>query len=106
MMSKHIIKYEWNDGVKLKRYEIITWCGAKPQPWMFQDAQHAIISIEKDSYVLPCKNCIKAILRVLTAENNEIKPLEYDGTNNPVTAMDLILKKQKKYEESKNEKSN
>lgn len=106
MMSKHIVKYEWNDGVKLKDYEIVTWCGEKPQHWMFLDAQHAILSIEQGSYVLPCKKCIEAILNVIGSVDESIKPLEYDGTNKPVTAMDLILTKQRMYEESKNEKSN
>ncbi|BBK09322.1 hypothetical protein [Klebsiella phage 05F01] len=107
MMSKHIIKYDWINGVKLKHHEIITWCGAEPG-WLFQDAQHAILSVEQGSRVLPCKECMKSILEVLISGlgGDEIKPLEYDGTNKPVTAMDLILKKQKTYEESKNEKSN
>ncbi len=42
-MRKHIIKYEYRDGVKLARHEIETWCGHAPQfsDWLFQDAQHA-----------------------------------------------------------------
>lgn len=30
-----------------------------------------------------------------------LKPLEYHGTNKPYTAMDLIINKQKQYEEEK-----
>lgn len=63
-MCKHIIKYEYRDGVKLANHEIETWCGHAPQfsDWLFQDAQHAILSIEQESRIQPCKRCIKAII--------------------------------------------
>ena len=68
-MTKHIIKYEYRDGVKLAKHEVETWCGYVPQfsDWLFQDAQHAILSIEQESRIQPCKRCIKAIIK--TAED-------------------------------------
>lgn len=65
-MKKHIIKYEYRDGVKLARHEIETWCGYAPQfsDWLFQDAQHAILSVEHESLNQPCKRCIKAIIKI------------------------------------------
>lgn len=68
-MSKHIIKYEYRDGVKLAKHEIEIWCGHSPKfaEWLFQDAQHAILSIEQESRIQPCKRCLKAIIN--TAEN-------------------------------------
>ena len=68
-MTKHIIKYEYRDGVKLARHEIETWCGYAPQfsDWLFRDAQHAILGIEQESRIQPCKRCIKAIIK--TAED-------------------------------------
>jgi hypothetical protein len=48
MMSKHVIKYEYRDGKRLARHDVETWCGHSPKfsEWLFQDAQHAILSIE------------------------------------------------------------
>ncbi|MCE1968218.1 hypothetical protein LWT90_21835 [Enterobacter hormaechei] len=50
-MRKHIIKYEYCNGVKLAKHEIETWCGYAPQfsDWLFLDAQHALLSIEQGS---------------------------------------------------------
>ncbi|HHA1204606.1 hypothetical protein V6183_04145 [Enterobacter hormaechei] len=64
-MSKHIIKYEYRDGVKLAKPEIETWCGHAPKfsDWLFQDAQHALLSIEQGSLQVPCKNCLAAIIK-------------------------------------------
>lgn len=67
-MAKHIIKYDYRDGVKLPKNEVEIWCGYTPKSsdWLFQDAQHAILSIEQESRIQPCKRCIKAIIN--TAE--------------------------------------
>ena len=48
---RHIIKYDWRDGVKLTPHQIETWCGHQPKcgEWLFQDAQHALLSIEQGS---------------------------------------------------------
>ncbi|MDF3570895.1 hypothetical protein [Enterobacter cloacae] len=69
-MSKHIIKYDHRDGVKLAKHETETWCGHKPQfsDWLFQDAQHALLSIEQGSLLVPCKKCLKAIVKVAQQE--------------------------------------
>ncbi|WP_227136711.1 hypothetical protein [Kosakonia radicincitans] len=65
-MKNHIIKYDHRDGVKLSKHEIETWCGHKPKvaDWLFQDAQHAILSIEQHSDVAPCSECLKAIIKM------------------------------------------
>jgi len=62
---RHIIKYDWKDGVKLPRCEIQLWCGHKPGygEWLFQDAQHALLSIEQGSLQVPCKRCLAAIIK-------------------------------------------
>ncbi|MCS3490500.1 hypothetical protein [Enterobacter sp. SLBN-59] len=64
-MSKHIIKYDHHDGVKLSKHETETWCGHAPQfsDWLFQDAQHALLSIEQGSLQVPCKKCLAAIIK-------------------------------------------
>ncbi|XYV36921.1 hypothetical protein ACQCOG_17305 [Escherichia coli] len=64
-VSKHIIKYDYRDGAKLAKHEMETWCGHVPQfsDWLFQDAQHALLSIEQGSFQVPCKNCLAAIIK-------------------------------------------
>lgn len=64
-MSKHIIKYDYRDGVKLAKHEIKTWCGHAPQfsDWLFQDAQHALLITEHGSLQVPCKKCLAAIIK-------------------------------------------
>lgn len=64
-MSKHVIKYEYRDGKRLARHDVETWCGHIPKfaEWLFQDAQHAILSIEQGLLNQPCKQCIKAIIK-------------------------------------------
>lgn len=64
-MSKHIIKYDYREGVKLAKYEIQTWCGAQLETfdWTFMDAQHALLSIEQGSLIVPCKNCLAVIIK-------------------------------------------
>lgn len=71
-MSKHIIKYDHRDGVKLSKHETETWCGHAPQfsDWLFQDAQHALLSIEQGSLQVPCKKCLAAIIKAA----QEVKP--------------------------------
>jgi hypothetical protein len=64
-MSRHIIKYRYDDGVKLTNP--ILWCGRKSKhEWMFENADHAALSVEGS--VQPCKNCIKAIIKQLEKE--------------------------------------
>lgn len=69
-MSKHIIKYDYREGVKLVKHEIETWCGHAPQfsDWLFQDSQHALLSIEQGSLIVPCKNCLAAIIKTAKQE--------------------------------------
>lgn len=70
-MSKHIIKYDYRDGAKLAKHEIETWCGHVPQfsDWLFQDAQHALLSIEQGTLLVPCKNCLAAIVKTAQGVN-------------------------------------
>ena len=62
---RHIIKYDWKDGVKLPPHQTETWCGHQPKcgEWLFQDAQHALLSIEQGSLQVPCKRCLAAIIK-------------------------------------------
>lgn len=67
-MSTHcVIKYDHDDGVKLKRP--VLWCGSeKYDPWLFQDAQHAALSLERGQLVFPCEQCRNAIIKALKGE--------------------------------------
>ncbi|EOW7592847.1 hypothetical protein ACOE72_000784 [Escherichia coli] len=64
-MPKHIIKFAYRDGVKLLPHQVETWCGHQPIQfeWLFQDAQHALLSIEQGTLLVPCKNCLAAIIK-------------------------------------------
>ncbi|MGM5670077.1 hypothetical protein [Enterobacter cloacae] len=64
---KHIIKFPLENNKKE------SWCGAviSPTEWAFEDAQHALLSIEQGSLVQPCKECLKAIVKVA---QQEVKP--------------------------------
>ena len=65
-MIKHVIKYEYDDGEKLKKP--ILWCGreATGMDFYFQDAQHVALAV--CGSIQPCKNCIKAIIKELQKE--------------------------------------
>lgn len=60
-MGNHIIKFEYNDGVKLKNP--ITWCGGEPGNWNFLDAQHALLTVDKQSCIDACEKCLSALIR-------------------------------------------
>lgn len=78
-MFNHIIKYDYRDGVKLAKHEIETWCGYKPKfsDWLFQDAQHALLVMEQGGRIIPCKNCLKNIIR--TASNHDASADDSEG---------------------------
>lgn len=61
---KHIIKFPLENNKK------DSWCGAviSPTEWALEDAQHALLSIEQGSLVQPCKECLKAIVKVAQQE--------------------------------------
>lgn len=65
-MSKHVIKYEYHEGTKLKKP--VLWCGGKANSfdWYFQDAQHVALAVGGST--APCKNCIRAVIRQLQKE--------------------------------------
>jgi hypothetical protein len=64
-MSRHVIKYKYNDGVKLKKPE--AWCGKLlDNNFAFQDAQH--VALAAGGSIQPCKNCIKKIIKALEVE--------------------------------------
>ena len=65
-MSRHVIKFEYDDGKKLS--VPILWCGRKSNgcDWYFQDAQHVALAV--GGSIQPCKNCIKAIIKELEKE--------------------------------------
>ncbi len=62
-MSRHVIKYEYKDGVKLIVPEL--WCGKEERAY-FKDAQH--VALAAGGSIAPCKNCIKAIIKQLSKE--------------------------------------
>ena len=66
MTATHVIKYEYHDGVKLKKP--ILWCGTEYiyKPWCFTDTHHVALAV--GGSVQPCKNCIKAIIKELEKE--------------------------------------
>lgn len=57
----HVSIVQHEDGKELPYFKQKTYCGAKPEPWMFQGAGHAILAISNQSYTQPCPECIKAI---------------------------------------------
>jgi hypothetical protein len=65
-MSRHVIKFEYDNGVKLDRP--ILWCKKdyNPHQFVFNDAQHVALSV--GGSIQPCKNCIKAIIKELSKE--------------------------------------
>lgn len=58
---KHIIKYEYEEGEKLKTPAL--WCGAdaRRSNWHFNDAQHAALTVENGGRLVPCKACCDAV---------------------------------------------
>ena len=65
MKRNHIIKYEYEDGVKLKYPSV--WCGEEVKyDWMFQDAQHAALA--STGGIPQCKKCLKAIIKALSEQ--------------------------------------
>ncbi|MFT6988174.1 MAG: hypothetical protein ACJASL_000134 [Paraglaciecola sp.] len=65
-MSRHVIKFEYDNGVKLDRPTL--WCKKdyNPHQFVFNDAQHVALSV--GGSIQPCKNCIKAIIKELSKE--------------------------------------
>ena len=65
-MSRHVIKFEYCDGVKLVLPEV--WCGRKITgfDFMFNDAQH--VALAAGGSIQPCKSCIEAIISELKKE--------------------------------------
>jgi len=65
-MERHVIKFEYEDGVKLAIP--IVWCGktVSGMEFMFQDAQHVALAV--GGSIEPCANCIKAIISELQKE--------------------------------------
>ena len=65
-----VIKYDHDDGVKLRQAKIVTWCGKKPTRWMFEDAQHAAFSV-MHSRISVCRSCRKNIKDALDGKLEE-----------------------------------
>lgn len=65
-MSKHVIKFNHFDGMKL--IKPILWCGRKAKVFdtEFLDVDHVALAV--GGSVQPCKNCIKAIIKELEKE--------------------------------------
>lgn len=66
MTKRHVMKYEYSDGVKLGRP--IMWCGREQDnfDFYFTGAQH--VALNAGGTIAPCKNCIKAIIKQLQEE--------------------------------------
>lgn len=65
-MGRHVIKLNYDDGVKLK--QPISWCGhpITHSEWLFQDAQHVALAV--GGSIEPCTNCVKSIIAELEKE--------------------------------------
>ena len=64
-MIRHVIKYEYKGGVKLR--SPASWCGMELfSDFAFQDAQH--VALAAGGSIQPCKKCIKAIIKALESE--------------------------------------
>lgn len=65
---RHVVKYTYDNGVKLPLHKQVLWCSADPKDsqnyYRFQDAQHLAICSEI-TVMLPCKDCVKAIINAL-----------------------------------------
>ena len=57
-----VIKYEYDNGVKLKRHEQALWCKKKRTgfDWVFNDAQHAALAGKPI-----CNSCKANIIKAL-----------------------------------------
>lgn len=68
-----IVKYEYADGMKLTNPT--SWCGKSlaAMEWKFQDAQHAILSVEQNSLVVPCSKCMENIAKVVDGFVEKVK---------------------------------
>lgn len=64
MDTPHIIKLEYQDGCKLETP--VSWCGQEVwrDEWLFQDAQHALLSLGRSTTV-PCADCLAAITKLI-----------------------------------------
>jgi hypothetical protein len=62
-MRHHVIKLTHEEGVVLNIPTL--WCNQLPAylDWYFQDAQHVVLSV--GSNILPCKKCVKGIIKEL-----------------------------------------
>ena len=72
-MPQHVIKDRFEDkgghyGVPLD--PPIAWCGRKcyNPGWYFTSAQHVLQHLIKDGGIAPCKNCLRAIRKVINEE--------------------------------------
>ena len=65
-MSRCVIKYEYEGGLKLPLPEL--WCGRKSTGYdfAFKDAQH--VALSAGGSIAPCKSCVKAIIKELEKE--------------------------------------
>lgn len=66
-----VIKFDHDDGVKLRKSKVVTWCGKEPSNWMFTDAQHAALATEQGSRIEVCRSCRAKIKQALYGEGNE-----------------------------------
>ncbi len=70
-MGKHIIDVRRTNEEKVTR----SYCGKKLSEWHFnfQDATHAITSIQADTFVQPCKACVKKLIKILSEVSDELR---------------------------------
>lgn len=69
-MTAHVIKREYENGIKLK--SPIYWCGKEGlmHEWAFTSAQHLALYVETSvgGSIEPCQACIKEIVAILNSE--------------------------------------
>jgi len=63
-----VVKFEYQDGKKLSKSKVVTWCGKDPTNWMFTDAQHAALATEQGSRISVCRSCRSKIKQALYGE--------------------------------------
>ncbi|QHJ84509.1 MAG: hypothetical protein [Caudoviricetes sp.] len=66
---KHIIKYDYQDGVKLPTP--VLWCKSPSMwgEWYFQDVQHAALTVCHEGRLVPCKDCCNEVIKYLGSVN-------------------------------------
>lgn len=72
--KKHIVKFTYKDGIELRNSsEWITYCEYQLNPldFYFTSAEHAILAMEQNTFVEPCKKYTNSIIKIINDYHNE-----------------------------------